>query len=83
MGCGIFTRKAENLFFRNKIQQSGIDLIRFHTSGGRNWSTNKIIVIGIGKITQLGVLLSHRDKASNLTHKQTKRKRKDKRKNGE
>jgi hypothetical protein len=28
----------------------------------------------IGKVTQFGILLSHRDKASNLTHEQTKSK---------
>src|SRR3990170_2733537 len=76
MGCGIFTRKAGKLIFHNKIQQSGINFIRFRTSGGSNRSTNKIIIISIGKVTQFGILLSHRDKASNLTHEQTKSKRK-------
>src|SRR3989337_2489637 len=76
MGCGIFTRKARKLIFHNKIQQSGINFIRFHTSGGSNRSTNKIIIISIGKVTQFGILLSHCDNASNLTHEQTKSKRK-------
>ena len=75
MGCDIFTRKAGKLIFHNKIQQSGINFIRLHTSGGSNQSTNKIIVIGVGKVTQFGILLSHRDKASNPTHKHTKSKR--------
>ena len=70
MGRRIFTRKAGKLICHNKIQQSGINFIRFCTSGGSNRSTNKIIIISIGKITQLGVFLRHRDKASNLTHEQ-------------
>ena len=28
-----------------------------------------IIIIGIGKITQLGILLSHRDYANKIAHK--------------
>ena len=74
---------ARKLFFRNKIQQSGINFIRFRTSGGRNQSTNKIIIISVGKVTQLSILMSHRDKASNLAHKQPKSKQKDERKEGE
>ena len=58
------------MIFHNKIQQSDINITRFRTSGGRsNQSANKIIVVGIGKITQLGVLLSHRDYANKIVHK--------------
>ena len=79
MGCGIFTRMARKLIFHNKIQQRGINFIRSRTSGGRNRSTNKIIIISVGKVTQLGIFLRHIDQASNLAHKQTKSKQKDER----
>ena len=50
------------MFFHDKIQQSGINITRLRTSGERsNQSANKIIIVGIGEITQLGVLLGHRD----------------------
>jgi len=42
----------------------------------------KIIIISVGKVTQLGIFLRCRDKASNLAHKQTKSNRKDERKKG-
>src|SRR4051812_31398247 len=74
MGSDIFTRKARKLIFHNKIQQSGINFTRFHISRGSNRSTNKIIIIGVGKVTQFGILLSHRDKANNPTHEHTKSK---------
>ena len=83
MGCGIFIRTTEKLFFHNKIQQSGINLIRFRTSGGTNRSTNKIIINSVGKVTQLGIFSRHRDKASKLEHKQPKSKQKDEREKGE
>ena len=58
------------MIFHNKIQESGINITRLRTSGGRsNRSANKIIIIGIGKITQLGVLLSHCDYANKIAHK--------------
>jgi hypothetical protein len=70
MGRGILIRIIGILIFHNKIQQSGINITRFRTSGGRsNRSANKIIVVGIGKITQLGVPLSHRDYANKIAHK--------------
>ena len=69
-GCDILIRSIGKLFFHNKIQQSGINITRFSTSGGRsNWSANKIIVVGIGEITQLGLLLSHCDYATRLHSK--------------
>ena len=63
MGCGIFTRKARKLIFHNKIEQSGINFTRFSIGSRRNRSANKIIVVGIGKVTQFSIL-SHRDKQS-------------------
>ena len=67
--------EGRKLIFHNKIQQSGINFTRFCISSGSNRSTNKIIVVGIGKVTQFGIILSHRDKASNPTHEHTKSKR--------
>ena len=61
------------MIFRKKIQQSGMNFIRFRTSGGSNRNTNKIIIISVEKVTQLSVLLSHSDKSSDPAHKQTKR----------
>src|SRR6266496_1238780 len=70
MGRGILIRSTGKLIFHNKIQQSSINITRLRTSGGRsNRSSNKIIVVGIGEITQLGVLLSHRDYAIRLHSK--------------
>src|SRR6266496_523361 len=70
MGRGILIRSTGKLIFHNKIQQSGINITRHRTRGGRsNWSANKIIVVGIGEITQLGVLLSHCDYATRLHSK--------------
>ena len=77
MGCRIFTRKARKLFFHNEIQQSGINLTRFSISSGSNQSTNKIIVVGVGEVTQFSIILSHRDKASKTTHKHSRNKRKE------
>src|SRR3989337_3112472 len=70
MGRGILTRSTGKLIFHNKIQQSGINITRLRTSGGRsNRSANKIIVVGIGEITQLGALLSYCDYATRLHSK--------------
>ena len=70
------------MIFHNKIQQSGINITRLHTSGERsNQSANKIIVVGIREITQLGVLLSHDDYATRL-HSKTNLTRKRRTKKG-
>ena len=56
--------------FHNKIQQSSINITSRRSSGGRsNRSANKIIFVGIGEITQLGVLLSHDDFTTRLHSK--------------
>ena len=65
MGSGIFTRKADELIFHNKIQQSSIDFTRLNIIKRSNRSTKEIIIIGIGKVTQFGIMLRHRDKQSN------------------
>ena len=62
MSSGIFTRKASELIFHNKIQQSSIDFTRFSIGKRSNRSAKKIIVVGIGEITQFSIILSHRDK---------------------
>ena len=62
MGSGIFTRKADELIFHDKVQQSSINFTRFSIGKRSNWSANKVIVVGIGKVTQFSVILSHRDK---------------------
>ena len=63
MGHDILIRSTEKLVFHNKIQQSSINITRLRTSGGRsNRSAKKIIVVGIGKVTQFSIILSHRDK---------------------
>ena len=50
MGRGILIRITGKLIFHDKIQQSGINITRLRTSGGRsNESANKIIIIGIKK----------------------------------
>ena len=82
MGCGIFIGKAKKLIFHNKIQQSAINFTRFRTSAKSNQSTNKIIVIGVGEVTQFGILLSHCDKAIQHTSTQ-KASEEDERKRGE
>ena len=78
MSSGIFTRKAGELIFHNKIQQSSIDFTRFNIRKRRNRSAKEIIIIGIGKVTQFGSILSHRDKQA-IQHtskqKQTGKKR--------
>src|SRR3990170_8730094 len=73
MGCNIFIRTTRKLFFHNKIKKSNINVTRLHTSSGRsNRSTNKIIIISIGKVTQFCIFLRHRDEASKLANKQIK-----------
>ena len=62
MGSGIFTRKADELIFHDKIQQSSIDFTRFSIGKRSNRSAKKIIVVGIGKVTQFSIVLSHCDK---------------------
>ena len=84
MGRGILIRIAGKLIFHDKIQQSDINITRLHTSGGRsNRRTNKIIVISIGKITKLGVLLSHHDYANKISRKEEIREKKANEKEGE
>ena len=62
MCSGIFTRKARELIFHDKIQQSSINFTRFSIGKRSNRSANKIMVVGIGKVTQFSIILSHRDK---------------------
>ena len=62
MSSGIFTKKAGELIFHNKIQQSSIDFTRFSISKRSNWSAKEIVIVGIGKVTQFGIILSHHDK---------------------
>ena len=83
MGSGIFTRKARELIFHDKIQQSSIDLTSFIIGNRSNRSANKIIVVGIGKVTQFGIVLSHSDKQA-IQHTSTQKTSKhDERKRGE
>src|SRR3990170_4732688 len=62
MGSGIFTRKAGELIFHDKIQQSSINFARFSIGKRSNRSAKKINVVGIGKVTQFSIILSHHDK---------------------
>src|SRR3954467_15716032 len=80
MSSGIFTRKAGELIFHNKIQQSSIDFTRFSIGKRSNRSAKEIIIVGIGKVTQFGIILSHRDKQSN--QHTSKQKASEKRANG-
>ena len=76
MGSGIFTRKAGKRIIHDKIQQSSINLTRFNIGKRSNRSANKVMVVGIGKVTQFSVILSHRDKqAIQHTNKQETGKR--------
>ena len=71
MGSGILTRKAEKWIFHDKIQEGSINFTRFSISKRSNWRAKKIIVVGIGKVTQFSIILSHRDKqAIQHTNKQ-------------
>ena len=70
MGRVILIRSTGKLIFHSKIQQTGINITRLCTSGRRsNRSANKIIIIGVGKLAQLGVFLSHRDYANKIACK--------------
>ena len=62
MTSDIFTRKADELNFHNKIQQSGIDFTRLNIIKRSNRSTKEIIIIGIREITQFGIILRHGNK---------------------
>ena len=62
MGSGIFIRMAGELTFHNKIQQISIDFTRLNIIKRSNRSTKEIIIIGIGEITQFGIILHHGDK---------------------
>ena len=81
MSSGIFTRKAGELIFHNKIQQSSIDFTRFTIGKRSNRSAKEIIIICIGEVTQFGSILSHRDKQA-IQHT-SKQKGKRKREGGE
>src|SRR6187399_1872889 len=72
MGSGIFTRKAGELIFHDKIQQSSIDLTRSSIGNRSNRSANKIIIVGIGEVTQFGIVLSHSDKQASNTQANNK-----------
>ena len=81
MSSGIFTRKAGELIFHNKIQQSSIYFTSFNNIKRSNWSAKEIIIIGIGEVTQFGSILSHRDKqAIQHTSKQKGKREKGERK---
>ena len=69
MGHDILIRSTGKLIFHNKIQQSSIDLTRLNIIKRSNRSTKEINIIGIGEITQLGVLFSHHDYATRLHSK--------------
>ena len=61
------------MIFHDKIQQSNINFTRFSIGKRSNWSAKKIIVVGIGKVTQFSIVLSHSDKqAIQHTSKQEK-----------
>ena len=62
MSSDIFTRKAGELIFHNKIQQSSINFTSFSIGKRSNRSAKEIIIIGISKVIQFGIILSHRDK---------------------
>ena len=62
MSSGIFTRKAGELIFQNKIQQNSIDFTRLNIIKRSNRSTMEIIIIGIREITQFGIILRRGNK---------------------
>ena len=62
MSSGIFTRKAGELIFHNKIQQSSIDFTRLNIIKMSNRSTKEIIIIGIQEIKKIGIILRHGNK---------------------
>ena len=63
------------MIFRNKIQQRSIDFTRFSIGKRSNQSAKEIIVVGIGKVTQFGIILSHLDKQA-IQHTSKKQARK-------
>ena len=83
MGSGIFTREASKLIFHDKIQQGSINFTRFSIGKGSNRSANKIIIVGIGKITQFSIVLSYCDKQSNTQAHKKRAKKRRKEKEGE
>ena len=50
------------MIFHDKIQKSSIDFTRFIIGKRSKRGAKKIIIVGIGKVTQFGIILSHRDK---------------------
>ena len=84
MGSGIFARKAGKLILHDKIQQSSINFTRFSIGKRSNRSANKIIIVGIGKVTQFSIILSHHDKqAIQHTSKQETGKKANRNREGE
>ena len=73
MSSDIFTRKAGELIFHNKIQQSGIDFTRLIIIKRSNQSTRKSLLLVFEKSHNL--VLSCAMATSNPTHKQTERQR--------
>ena len=70
MGRDILVRSTGKLIFYNKIQQAVlISQDSALVAGGVIGVPIKIIVVGIGEITQIGVLLSHCDYATRLHSK--------------
>src|SRR3954463_11337343 len=80
MSSDIFTRKAGELIFHNKIQQRSIDFTRFSIGKRSNRSAKEIIIVSIGEVTQFGIILSHRDKQA-IQHT-SKQKASEKKENG-
>ena len=68
MGNDIFTRKAGELIFHNKIQQMSVDFTRLNIIKMSNRSTKEIIIIVLEKSHNL--VLSCAMATSNPTHKQ-------------
>ena len=57
------TTNAESCEINAALLNLVIKIKRLRTSGGRsNRSAKKIIVVGIGKVTQFSIILSRRDK---------------------
>ena len=79
MSSDIFTRKAGELIFHNKIQQSGIDFTRLIIIKRSNRSTKEIIIIGIGKITQFGITPSWQAIQHTSTREKARKRRTEKR----
>ena len=71
MGSGIFTRKAGELIFHNKIQQSSIDFTRLNIIKRSNRVLRKSLLLVLEKSHNL--VLSCAMAASNPTHKKTEK----------